>query len=137
MINVTEKVKQIDDTIRRIDAVIDNNDNQAAHELCKEIIGIYGTEIEAILNMLDMSVWHFDEKPIDETCNCPVCRRYTRAYIRHLLVRDEMLGMRFCVLHNLAFYNNMMKEIREAIENNSFKDYKKRKLEMVDPKKTD
>ena len=81
--------------------------------------------------------FEFDEKPIDETCNCPVCRRYTRAYIRHLLVRDEMLGMRFCVLHNLAFYNNMMKEIREAIENNSFKDYKKRKLEMVDPKKTD
>ena len=75
--------------------------------------------------------FELDESPIDPTCNCPVCRRYSRAYIRHLLVRDEMLGMRFCVLHNLYFYNNMMKEIREAIENHSFKEYKQRKLMQV------
>ena len=50
--------------------------------------------------------FEFDERPLDPTCDCPVCRRYTRAYIRHLLIRDEMLGMRFCVLHNLSFYNS-------------------------------
>ena len=75
--------------------------------------------------------FELDESPLDPTCKCPVCKRYSRAYIRHLLVRDEMLGMRFCVLHNLYFYNNMMKEIREAIENHSFKEYKQRKLMQV------
>lgn len=57
-----------------------------------------------------------DEKPIEEGCGCPACRRYSRAYIRHLLKAKEMLGMRLCVLHNLYFYNTMMEEIREAIE---------------------
>ena len=75
--------------------------------------------------------FEFDERPLDPTCDCPVCRRYTRAYIRHLLIRDEMLGMRFCVLHNLSFYNNMLKEIREAIEKHSYKEYKKQKLLKV------
>ncbi|MBO6165070.1 MAG: tRNA guanosine(34) transglycosylase Tgt [Eubacterium sp.] len=75
--------------------------------------------------------FEFDERPLDPTCNCPVCRRYSRAYIRHLLVRDEMLGMRFCVLHNLSFYNNMLKEIREAIENHCYKEYKQQKLLKV------
>lgn len=75
--------------------------------------------------------YELDERPIAEDCGCPVCRRYTRAYIRHLMKADEMLGMRFCVLHNLYFYNNMMKEIREAIENHSFKEYKQRKLMQV------
>ena len=75
--------------------------------------------------------FEFDERPLDPTCDCPVCRRYTRAYIRHLLIRGEMLGMRFCVLHNLSFYNNMLKEIREAIEKHSYKEYKKQKLLKV------
>ena len=75
--------------------------------------------------------FEFDERPLDPTCNCPVCRRYSRAYIRHLLVRDEMLGMRFCVLHNLSFYNNMLKEIREAIEKHCYKEYKQQKLLKV------
>ena len=77
--------------------------------------------------------FEFDERPLDPTCDCPVCRRYTRAYIRHLLIRDEMLGMRFCVLHNLSFYNNMLKEIREAIEKHSYKEYKKQKGEYNNP----
>ena len=75
--------------------------------------------------------FELDESPIDDTCGCPVCRRYTRSYIRHLLKRDEMLGLRFCVLHNLYFYNNMMKEIRDAIESHTWKDYKKKKLSAV------
>lgn len=70
-----------------------------------------------------------DDRPIEEGCGCPACKRYSRAYIRHLLKAKEMLGMRFCVLHNLYFYNNMMKEIREAIEEHRFAEYKKAKLE--------
>ncbi|MBR1815854.1 MAG: tRNA guanosine(34) transglycosylase Tgt [Lachnospiraceae bacterium] len=69
-----------------------------------------------------------DTEPIEEGCGCPVCKRYSRAYIRHLLKAKEMLGMRFCVLHNLYFYNNMMKEIREAIEEHRFSEYKRNKL---------
>lgn len=70
-----------------------------------------------------------DERPLDETCGCPTCGRYSRAYIRHLLKANEMLGMRLLVMHNLYFYNNMMEEIREAIDNNNFLTYKKAKLE--------
>ena len=70
-----------------------------------------------------------DDRPIEEGCGCPACQKYSRAYIRHLLKAKEMLGMRFCVLHNLYFYNNMMEEIREAIEEHRFKEYKRCKLE--------
>ncbi len=70
-----------------------------------------------------------DDRPIQEDCDCPACKRYSRAYIRHLLKAKEMLGMRFCVLHNLHFYNNMMSEIREAIEEHRFAEYKKMRLE--------
>ena len=63
--------------------------------------------------------------PIEEGCQCPACRRYSRAYIRHLLKAKEMLGMRLCVLHNLYFYNHMMEEIREAIEQGRYQEYKK------------
>ena len=70
-----------------------------------------------------------DDRPIEEGCGCPACKRYSRAYIRHLLKAKEMLGMRFCVLHNLYFYNNMMSEIREAIEEQRFTQYKREKLE--------
>ena len=70
-----------------------------------------------------------DMRPIDETCNCPACRTYSRAYIRHLLKAKEMLGMRLCVLHNLCFYNTMMSEIREAIEEHRYASYKKNKIE--------
>ena len=70
-----------------------------------------------------------DDRPIEEGCGCPACQKYSRAYIRHLLKAKEMLGMRFCVLHNLYFYNNMMSEIREAIEQGRYADYKRNKLE--------
>ncbi|MCR4846215.1 MAG: tRNA guanosine(34) transglycosylase Tgt [Eubacterium sp.] len=75
--------------------------------------------------------FELDDSPIDDTCDCPVCKRYSRAYVRHLLKRDEMLGLRFCVIHNLYFYNNMMEEIRNAIEEHRWKAYKKDKLEKV------
>lgn len=70
-----------------------------------------------------------DMRPIEEGCGCPACRRYSRAYIRHLLKAKEMLGMRLCVLHNLYFYNTMMEEIRDALDAGQFASYKKKKLE--------
>ena len=69
-----------------------------------------------------------DDRPIEEGCGCPTCRNHSRAYLRHLLKAGEMLGMRLCVLHNLYFYNQMMAEIRAAIEAGEFLTYKKRKL---------
>ncbi len=72
--------------------------------------------------------YELDERPIEEGCQCPACKRYSRAYIRHLLKAKEMLGMRLCVLHNLYFYNTMMEEIRDAIEKGEFAEYKKNKL---------
>ena len=69
-----------------------------------------------------------DMRPIEEGCQCPACRTYSRAYIRHLLKAKEMLGMRLCVLHNLYFYNTMMEEIREAIEQERYRAYKEEKL---------
>jgi len=79
------------------------------------------------LNLFN-SKFELDHKPIEEGCQCPACRSYSRAYIRHLLKAKEMLGMRLCVLHNLYFYNTMMEEIREAIENHRYGEYKERKL---------
>ena len=73
--------------------------------------------------------YELDPRPIEESCQCPACRSYSRAYIRHLLKAKEMLGMRLCVLHNLYFYNKMMEEIRDAIENHRYAEYKKEKLE--------
>ncbi|WP_349946310.1 tRNA guanosine(34) transglycosylase Tgt [Lacrimispora sp. BS-2] len=72
--------------------------------------------------------YELDHRPIEEGCGCPACRSYSRAYIRHLLKAKEMLGMRLCVLHNLYFYNTMMEEIRDAIENHSYGEYKEQKL---------
>lgn len=73
--------------------------------------------------------YELDDSPIEEGCGCPACRRYSRAYIRHLLKAKEMLGMRLCVLHNLYFYNTMMEEIRDALDQGRFAAYKKQKLE--------
>ena len=72
--------------------------------------------------------YELDERPIEEGCQCPACRRYSRAYIRHLLKAKEMLGMRLCVLHNLYFYNQMMQEIRDALDEGRFAEYKRQKL---------
>ena len=69
-----------------------------------------------------------DDRPIEEGCGCPACRHYSRAYIRHLLKAGEMLGMRLCVLHNLYFYNHLMEEIRDALDEGRFLEYKAEKL---------
>ena len=75
--------------------------------------------------------YELDDRPIEEGCQCPACRDYSRAYIRHLLKAKEMLGMRLCVLHNLYFYNNLMTEIRQSIDNHCFKEYKKNMLDSM------
>ena len=75
--------------------------------------------------------YELDERPIEEGCQCPACRRYSRAYIRHLLKAKEMLGMRLCVLHNLYFYNHLMEEIRNALDEGRFAAYKKEMLESM------
>lgn len=80
------------------------------------------------INLLNAK-FEADERPIEEDCKCPVCRNYSRAYIRHLLKAKEMLGLRFMVIHNLYFYNHLMEEIRAAIRNCEFKEFKRRKLE--------
>ena len=73
--------------------------------------------------------YELDPRPIEEGCGCPACRHYSRAYIRHLLKAKEMLGMRLCVLHNLYFYNTMMEEIRDALDEDRFESYKRAKLD--------
>jgi queuine tRNA-ribosyltransferase len=70
-----------------------------------------------------------DASPIDDACGCSVCRTHSRAYIRHLFKAGEMLAKRLCVMHNLFFYNNLMKEIREAIEENRFETYRREKTQ--------
>ena len=75
--------------------------------------------------------YELDSRPIEEGCQCPTCRRYSRAYVRHLLKAKEMLGMRMCVLHNLYFYNTMMTEIRDSLDRGEFAEYKKIKLESM------
>ncbi|HJC10590.1 MAG TPA: tRNA guanosine(34) transglycosylase Tgt [Candidatus Blautia merdigallinarum] len=75
--------------------------------------------------------YELDPRPIEEGCQCPACRHYSRAYIRHLLKAKEMLGMRLCVLHNLYFYNTMMEEIRQALDDGRYEEYKKQKLESM------
>lgn len=69
---------------------------------------------------LNNAKYETDESPIDESCDCPVCRNFSRAYIRHLLKSGEMLGMRLAVLHNLYFYNNLMEVIREQLDNGTY-----------------
>lgn len=75
--------------------------------------------------------YELDSRPIEEGCQCPACRQYSRAYIRHLLKAKEMLGMRLCVLHNLYFYNHLMEEIRNAIDAGEYQSFKKAKLEEM------
>lgn len=80
------------------------------------------------MNMFNAK-YELDPRPIEEGCQCPACRHYSRAYIRHLLKAKEMLGMRLCVLHNLYFYNHLMEEIRDALDAGNFAEYKKMRLE--------
>ena len=83
------------------------------------------------MNLLNAR-YELDDRPLDETCGCPVCKHYSRAYIRHLLKAKEMLGLRLMVTHNLYFYNTLMEEIRDAIEKGCFKEYKKKKTEQLE-----
>lgn len=73
---------------------------------------------------LNNAKYQLDDKPIDEHCNCPVCRTYSRAYVRHLLKSGEMLGQRLTVMHNLWFYNNLMVEIRKALDEGRFAEFR-------------
>ena len=72
-----------------------------------------------------------DTAPIEEGCQCPACKNYSRAYIRHLLKAKEMLGMRLCVLHNLYFYNHLMEDIRVAIDAGNYKSFKDERLYLL------
>lgn len=72
-----------------------------------------------------------DESPIDEQCDCPVCRSFSRAYVRHLMKAGEMLGMRLCVTHNLYFYNTLLEKIREALDNGTFESFYKQYRELL------
>lgn len=78
--------------------------------------------------------FELDSKPIDEGCQCPTCKHYTRAYIRHLFKAKEMLAMRLCVLHNLYFYNKLMADIREAIDGDYFEEFKNQKISQWNSK---
>jgi len=80
------------------------------------------------LNLMNAK-YELDDTPISDECNCPTCRRYSKAYIRHLFKAKEMLAMRLCVIHNLYFYNTLMEEIRNALDEGNFAQYKKAKLE--------
>jgi len=83
---------------------------------------------EGVMNLKNEK-FEKDLRPIDENCSCPACRNYSRAYIRHLFKAKEMLAMRLCVLHNLYFYNKLMEDIRTAIENGNYKEFKAKRIE--------
>ena len=73
-----------------------------------------------------------DEQPIDPQCGCPVCRRYSRAYVRHLFKAEEMLAMRFAVTHNLYFYNSLMQRIRDSLDSGDFDGFRNKFTEILD-----
>ena len=85
------------------------------------------------LNLLNKR-FETEDSPLDPECGCPTCRDFSRAYLRHLFKAKEMLAMRLAVMHNLYFYNNMMAEIRRAIENGEFERYKKEKTDVFEQK---
>lgn len=74
--------------------------------------------------------YEYDMSPIDENCGCPVCQRYSKAYIRHLLKSQEMLSQRLLVMHNLWFYNHFMEDIRNALDQGRFSEFKREKEEL-------
>lgn len=85
---------------------------------------------QGIIN-INNAKYMLDESPIDPTCDCPVCRRHSRAYIRHLLKAGEMLGMRLAVMHNLYFYNTLMERIREALDEGRFAQFRQEMLPLL------
>ena len=121
-------ILQYNDGMKTVNEKFTENDTaqRAKH---KEI-----TEVDMVIRTINEKINLFNQKyekdmrPIEEGCQCPACRTYSRAYIRHLLKAKEMLGMRLCVLHNLYFYNTMMEEIRDALDQGRFNSYKEEKL---------
>ncbi len=86
---------------------------------------------DGVIN-LNNARYEKDTSQIDEKCSCPVCRSYSRAYLRHLLKAKEMLAMRLLVMHNIYFYNHLMSDIREALNNGSFKEFYAENVELLD-----
>jgi len=86
---------------------------------------------EGILN-LNNAKYESDSNPIDSTCDCPTCKRHSRAYIHHLFKAKEMLAMRLCVMHNLYFYNTFLQRIRDSLDDGSFEEFKERYVEKLD-----
>lgn len=86
---------------------------------------------QGALNLLNAK-YERDTQPIDPNCDCPVCRRYTRAYIRHLFKAGEILALRLSVMHNLYFYNKLMTEIRVALDEGCFEEYKAQRIAVLD-----
>ncbi|MBR5859504.1 MAG: tRNA guanosine(34) transglycosylase Tgt [Clostridia bacterium] len=85
---------------------------------------------EGLMN-LNNQKYMLDSRPLDPNCDCPVCRSYTRAYIRHLFKARELLGMRLCVIHNLYFYNKLMEKIRNAIMEGNWKTFKEEQVYLL------
>lgn len=112
-------LEAVDRGVDFFDCVLPARNGRHAHVFTKE----------GKINLLNAK-FELDDRPIDEGCQCPACKHYTRSYIRHLFKAKEMLAMRLCVLHNLYFYNNLMREIRDAIDGDYFKEYKERKLQQ-------
>jgi predicted RNA-binding protein len=81
--------------------------------------------------------YELDEKPIEEGCQCPACRSYSRSYIRHLFKARELLGMRLCVLHNLYFYNDLMEKIRTALDEGRFEQFYNENIEILESRLQD
>lgn len=86
---------------------------------------------EGIIN-INNKKYEKDSLPIDPTCNCPTCRNHSRAYIRHLFKAQEMLAMRLCVIHNLYFYNNLLQQIRDALDNDTFEEFYNKYVDRLD-----
>ena len=86
---------------------------------------------DGIIN-INNAKYERDESPIDTQCDCPTCRSHSRAYIRHLLKADEILGLRLCVIHNLYFYNNLMSEIRKALDEDRFSEFRDKYVDLLD-----
>ena len=87
--------------------------------------------MNGIIN-INNSKYMKDDTPIDPECDCPTCRRHSKAYIRHLFKAKEMLAMRLCVTHNLYFYNTLMEKIRDALDNGTFEEFKEKYVDLLD-----
>lgn len=86
---------------------------------------------EGIRNIMNAK-YAEDDRPIDESCDCPTCRRHSRAYLRHLFKANELLAMRLAVMHNLYFYNTLMERIRDALDNGTFEEFRRTYSGLLD-----